>query len=222
MVVFINTLEIMLNHSTIPDNPQNINIKLCVLDPLTVIIKLAILGNKPIGTKLVIQNNILYFQEPGPFQSLCRYVYNTNKTDLQYLYNPIEMACEHFLSKEYVQKTPRVKTLFACAHRGLEKLMETYKHSPIIRLCLYYYHVVISNHLTQTYNESIFRKDGMTVLYTKETVDTLNALWTPEKIKIILDLIGFLNNDTTAQTNVKSLENIVDNIDKDTQAYLSR
>jgi hypothetical protein len=62
----------------------------------------------------------------------------------------------------------------------------------------------------------------MTVLYTKETVDSLNALWTPEKIKIILDLIGFLSNDTTAQTNVKSLENIVDNIDKDTQAYLSR
>ena len=209
-------------NNTIPDNPQNINIKLFILDPLTVIIKLAILGNKPNGTKLFIQNNTLYFQEPGPFQSLCRYMYNTNKTDLQYLYNPIELACGFFLSKEYIQKTPRIKTLFVCAQKGLEKLMETYKHSPIIRLCLNYYFVIISNHLTQPYNDAIFRKDGMTVLYTKETVDSLNTFWTVEKIKIILDLIGFLNNEATSGANVKSLENIIDNIDKETQVILSK
>jgi hypothetical protein len=208
--------------NTIPDNPQNINIKMFILDPFTVVVKLAILGNKPNGTKLFIQNNILYFQEPGPFQSLCRYVYNTNKTDLQYLYNPIELACIYFLSKEYIQKTPRIKTLFICAQKGIEKLMETYKQSPIIRLCLNYYSVIISNHLTQTYNDTIFRKDGMTVLYTKETVDSLNAFWTTEKIKIILDLIGFLNNDTTSGTNVKSLETIIDNIDNDIQPILSK
>jgi hypothetical protein len=208
-------------HSDIPDNCPNVNIKSYVLDPITVIIKLAILGNKPVGTKLFIHQNVLYFQEPGPFQSLCRYVYNTNKTDLQYLYNPIEVACQYFLSREYVQKTPRIKTLFVCAHRGMEKLMETYKHSPIIRLCIQYYFVIISNHLTQTYNETIFRKDGMSVLYTKETIESLHALWTPEKIKVILDLIGFLSNDITAQTNVKSLENIVDTIDKESQAFLA-
>jgi hypothetical protein len=210
-----------MNHS-IPDNPQNINIKLFVLDPLTVIIKLAILGNKPVGTKIIIQSNVMYFQEPGPFQSLCRYVYNTNKTDLQYLYNPIELAASYFLSKDYVAKTPRVKTLFAAAQRGLDRLMETYRNSPIIRLCLHYYSVIIANHLTQTYNEGIFRKDGMSLLYVRETVDALNAAWTPEKIKIILDLITFLTNDATAETNVKSLENIIDTIDKDTQAYFAK
>jgi len=209
-------------NQSIPDNPQNINIKLFVLDPLSVIIKLAILGNKPVGTKIIIQNNVMYFQEPGPFQSLCRYVYNTNKTDLQYLYNPIELAASHFLSKEYVAKTPRVKTLFAAAQRGLDRLMETYRNSPIIRLCLHYYSVIIANHLSQTYNEAIFRKDGMSLLYIRETVDALNAAWTPEKIKIILDLITFLTNDATAETNVKSLENIIDTIDKDTQSYFAK
>ena len=209
-------------NQSIPDNPQNINIKLFVLDPLSVIIKLAILGNKPVGTKIIIHTNVMYFQEPGPFQSLCRYVYNTNKTDLQYLYNPIELAAAHFLSKEYVAKTPRVKTLFAAAQRGLDRLMETYRNSPIIRLCLHYYSVIIANHLSQTYNDAIFRKDGMSLLYIRETVDALNAAWTPEKIKIILDLITFLTNDATAETNVKSLENIIDTIDKDTQAYFAK
>ena len=83
--------------SSIKDDNSNINIKLFILDPLSVIVKLAILSNKPIGTKLLIQNNVVYFQEPGPFQAFCRIFYKSNKTDLQYMYNPINIACLHFL-----------------------------------------------------------------------------------------------------------------------------
>lgn len=209
-------------NASIPDNPQNINIKLFVIDPLSVIIKLAILGNKPIGTKIIIQNNILYFQAPGPFQSLCRLVYNTNKTDLQYLYNPIELACQSYLSKEYITKTPRVKKLFICAQKGLDNLMETYKQSPIIRLCLHYYSVIISNHLSQQYNEIIFRKDGMSVFYTKELTDSLNGQWTLDKINIVLDLIKFLDTNADSSSNVRSLETIVENNDKDMNVILAK
>jgi hypothetical protein len=73
--------------TSIPDDNNNINIKMYLLDPLSVIVKLAILSNKPVGTKLLIQNNVIYFQEPGPFQALCRMVYKSIKTDLQYMYN---------------------------------------------------------------------------------------------------------------------------------------
>ena len=44
--------------NNLPENNQNLNIKSVLLDPLSVIIKLAILGNKPIGTKILIQNNV--------------------------------------------------------------------------------------------------------------------------------------------------------------------
>ena len=70
--------------NSIPDD-NNINLHLFVLDPLSVIIKLAIISNKHIGTKLRINNNIIYLQEPGPFQSLFRYFLKNNKTDIQYL-----------------------------------------------------------------------------------------------------------------------------------------
>ena len=44
---------------------NNLNIKKdFLLDPLSVIIKLAILGNKRVGTKLLLKNNIIYFQKP--------------------------------------------------------------------------------------------------------------------------------------------------------------
>ena len=212
----------MMNASSnLPENNTKINIKLFLLDPLSVIIKLAILGNKPIGTKILIQNNVIYFQEPGLFQSITRMFYNSNKTDLQYMYNPIHIACSTFLSKECIQKTPRLKSLFIFAQNGLKNLIETYKNCSIISLCLNYYYAIITNHVEQKYNDSIFYKDSITSYYTKELIDTLNDQWTQDKIKVILDLIAFLTHDTTASNNVKSLETIMDNNDLNTQKLFS-
>ena len=207
--------------SNLPENNTKINIKLFLLDPLSVIIKLAILSNKPLGTKILIQNNVIYFQEPGIFQSLVRIIYNTNKTDLQYMYNPIQIACSYFLTKENIQKYPRIKDLFICAQNGLKKLIDTYKNCSIINLCLNYYYVIITNHVEQKYNDFIFNKDSMSLFYTKEINDRLNEQWSQEKIKIILDLISFLNNDTMANNNIKSLETIMENNDINSQKIFS-
>jgi hypothetical protein len=209
-----------MNSATIPDNDININYKLYLLDPLSVIIKLAILGNKPIGTKLLIQNNVVYFQEPGFFQSITRFYYSTNKTDLQYMYNPIYIACLTFLSKESVAKTPRLKNLFINALAGLKNLIETYKSCSILTLCLNYYYAIIKNYIENTQNDYLFYKDGLTSLYTKELTDSLNNQWTQEKIKVILDLISFLTNDEMAANNVKSLETIMENNDKNSLKIL--
>jgi hypothetical protein len=70
------------------------NLKHYLLDPFSVIVKLAILGKKPIGTKILIQANCFYFQEPGIFQPIARTYYQSNKIDIQYLFNPIYQACE--------------------------------------------------------------------------------------------------------------------------------
>jgi hypothetical protein len=206
----------------LPDNNANINIKSYILDPLTVIIKLAILGNKPPGTKLLIYNNTIFFQEPGMMQILYRMYYKSNKTDLQYLYNPIHIACKRFLSEKYVKENSRMKDLFICAQKGLKRLSETYKSCSIMSLCFNYYDTIIRNYVDEIYNENIFQKDNMSSLYTNELIDLLNNLWTPQKIKIILDLISFLTNDNMANENVRSLENIIENIDKENYAILSK
>lgn len=211
-----------MNPNNLPDNNTKINIKLFLLDPLSVIIKLAILSKKPIGTKIFIQNNILHLQEPGPFQSFCRIIFNTNKTDLQYVYNPIQIACQRFLTKEFIQKTPRMKNLFLFAQDGLQNLMETYNSCSIIVLALNYYYIIINNHIEQIYNENIFRRDSMTSLYPKDMVDELISKWKDEKIKIVLDLIVFLKTDSMAANNVKSLENILENIDKESREILKK
>lgn len=129
--------------TALPENNTKINIKLYLLDPLSVIIKLAIISNKSVGTKILIQNNIIYFQEPGVFQAVCRVFFNSNKTDLQYIYNPIQIACQTFLTKEFIQKTPRIKNLFMCAQHGLKELWKRIK----IVLLLHYVLIIIMQSL---------------------------------------------------------------------------
>lgn len=205
-----------MDNNIIPDN-RPIDQHLFILDPLSVIIKLAILGNKPIGTKICISRNIIYFQDPGIFQGVCRYFMKTNKTDLQYMYNPIELACQHYLSKTCIQQNPKLKELFKCAQNGILKLIDTYKQCSIMRLCLNYYFSLISNHLDETFIENLFRKDNMTPLYTTELVIALNKLWTPDRIHIILNLTTYLISSDRADADVKSMETIMDNIDLETQ-----
>ena len=199
----------------IPDNSKNMNYKLFVLDPLSIIIKLAILSNKPIGTKFRIHDNVMYLQEPGYFQSICRIYYNTNKTEIQYLYNPIFFACDNFLNSRFTDKTPNIKKLFSCAINGLTKLKETYKSCPVIVLCLNLYIGLIENSLEEYTFDKIFKKDAMTSIYDETTVKCLNGFWTNDRIKVVLDLIEFLCKDYSASNNVQALEIFINNIDSE-------
>lgn len=203
-----------MNYPNLIHDDNNTDLHLFVLDPLSVIIKLAIISNKPIGTKLRIDNNIIYLQEPGPFQAVCRYFFKSNKTDIQYLYNPIEIACKNYLVKSVIQQNPKIKDLFICAQNGILRLIDTYKYCSVMRICLNYYLSLISNHLEEKNNETLFRKDNMTPFYSQEVIDKLSKIWTQDKIKIILNLTTFLSNDESAETNVKSLETIMNGIDE--------
>lgn len=202
-----------------PDD-NNTNLHLFILDPLSVIIKLTIISNKPIGTKLRIADNVIYLQEPGPFQALCRYVLKSNKTDIHYLYNPIEIACNKYLTKTIIQQHPKIKDLFKCAQNGIIKLIETYKSCSVMRICLNYYLSLITNYLDEKNNDSLFRKDGMSPFYTSENLDKLSKIWTQDKINVVLNLTTFLSGDSSAETNVKSLETIMDGIDKQVNQIL--
>ena len=220
-------MNLNLNNLHVPllntEKSSTLNIKLFILDPLSVIIKLAILANKPIGTKINIKNNIIQFQDPGIFQFVSRYMNNSSKTDLHYLYNPIKIACSYFLEhkENNTKKASRIKKLFETSQIGLKNLIETYRNSSIVNVCLNYYFSMISNYIDEKNNDNFFQKDNMTSLYTDDVNAKLMELWTDERIKIVLDLVDFLSKDKSALHNVKSLENILDDIDVETQIVIS-
>jgi len=208
----------ILNNS-LPDN-KTVDLQLYILDPLSTIIKLAILSNKPVGTKICIDKNIIYLQEPGPFQAFCRYIFKNNKTDIQYIYNPIEIACQKYLSKTVISQNNKIKDLFKCAQNGLLKLMETYKTCSVMRICLNYYFCLIANHLDEKNNDALFRKDNLSPVYTNELLTNLQKIWSQDKINIVLNITTYLSSNENAHTDVKSLETIMDGIDKQVQKLI--
>jgi hypothetical protein len=217
--IYINIFYIITLMNAIPDDINATN-KQCMLDPLSVIIKLAIISNKPIGTKMMIDNNVIYLQEPGPFQSICRYILKNNKTHISYLYNPIELACQHYLSEEVIQQYPRMPELFKIAQLGLLKLIDTYKHCSIVRICLYHFTGIITNYLEGHRVPTLFIKDDMSIFYTNDTLVKLTKIWATDKIKIVLSIATFLSSDNSAQLNVRSLETIMNGIDTEVSSIL--
>ena len=71
------------------------------------------------------------------------------------------------------------------------------------------------------YNESMFIKDSFTNYYTNNIIETLNKQWTDEKIKVVLDLISFLLKYNDNPNNIKSLENIMESIDTNTNKIIT-
>ena len=203
-----------LNYLKIDINNENEDLQLnnkYILDPLSVIIKLGILSKKQVGTKICIYNNTLYIQEVGIFQPLVRYLFNNNKIDIQYLYNPIQFACLYFLKKNSDQN---IKNIFIGAQEGLRRLVETYKDNTLIVHVLFYYHSIIDNHLREKYNDKLFMKDNYNILYSDQILKKLNSTWNYDRIKIVLDLIDFINNDKDFYKNIKCLEEFMSSIDK--------
>ena len=124
------------------------------------------------------------------------------------------MACQMYLTKNVITQNPKIPDIFKCAQNGLLKLIETYKNCSVIRICINYYFTLISNHLEEKKNDTLFRKDNMTPFYTPELINKLTKIWIQDKIKIVLNLTTYLSSNDNAETDVKSLETIMDGIDK--------
>ena len=111
-----------------------------LIDPLTTIIKLAILSYKPIGTKLSIRDNCINIHEYNLLNTLIRYYLGDSKDDLRYICIPIEIACKKYLTVEMIQKYPKLIKLFKYAKSGLFNLIRTYdfSHKIVFSLKCYY------------------------------------------------------------------------------------
>jgi hypothetical protein len=199
-----NTTE---NMSETPPTRMTTLPKYCV-DPLSVIIKLAILSKKEIGSKLCIYNNVFYIQEKGVFQSFVRSYFKNTKEEICYLYNPIKIACESFL----VKSNTNINVLFLAAIEGLKKLTIQYQEHVSIVHSLYFYQNIILNYLTPKHNPSLFIEDNVTSYYTAPIVSQLNAYWNQDKIKIVLNMFEFISNDAKNKTDI--LEEFMNPVDK--------
>ena len=181
-----------------------------ILDPLSTIIKLAVLGKKEIGSKILIKNNQIYIQENGMFQGISRYYMGVTKNDIHYISIPIELACKRYLNTDKINSTPDLIIIFKSAQDGLNNLMITYETHPIIVHCLKYYYTIIDSYLhliscqqnLKSNNIEIYKK--IEIKPTNKTKKISNNKNTDDSDSYHTPNLNYLNNEDLNQ-NMKNI-----------------
>jgi len=160
-----------------------------ILEPLQVMIQLALLAYCPIGTKLSISENILHLQLPSWSQGVTRWYMKDNKDDLYYLFQAIRRYYLWYKPDSCVIYEKILET----AIKGIRKLIKTYENTDkiSIRHTLTLYTNILSLESPELFKEttedavsldSVF--ENITKLYNKKILSIVyNSL-------LILDTSG--------------------------------
>lgn len=96
-----------------------------VLEPMQVMIQLALLSYSDIGSKISVSNNILIIQKPAVYQGALRWWNGDNKDDLYYLFHAIRRYYKWYKS----QNNEIYTYILEAAINGIDKLIQTYNHT---------------------------------------------------------------------------------------------
>lgn len=167
------------------------NEKMPVIEPLTCMIRLAILSFKKKGTKICFQENSIYIQEPGLFQGTLRWLSGDNRNDLHYLLAPILKS----IHKWDPTQNNNIKTIYNLAISGLENLRNGYHSnnrnvSSLISHSIDLYINLISDSIQGNIGKNINTRDMKYVLDNDKHQTSLYTLWNKDQIQLINSLFN--------------------------------
>ena len=93
-----------------------------ILEPLQVMVQLALLSQSPIGTKVSVSDNILRLHPPSYLQGVWRWYNSDGKDDLYYLFHAIRRYYKWYKSED----NKIYNHILTSAINGIEKLIITY------------------------------------------------------------------------------------------------
>jgi len=184
----------------------NKEVKHYVLDPLTCIIRCAILSYKPIGTKISIYENKIAFCDPNFLQGTIRWGSGDKREDLHNIYNPILKSTQW-----YSRENEDIKNIFLLAKKGLDKLKNSYEENSIISHSLELYINIIDLFINSTgecMSEFFKNKTEDTKVSNKKDVKIENI--SEEDNQIYRELKNLWNDN---QINI--INNILIQVEKD-------
>lgn len=155
--------------------------KKSILDPLSCLIRLAVLAFKPNGTKISVYENRISYNEPCVLQGPLRWSYGDKRGDLHNLYNPIKKSLVW-----YDKSDEKIAGIVNYSITGINNLKKSYDPNSIITHSLDHYIALLDKGETEKNDDS---KDNYNVLY-----QNLKTLWTDREILIIYNLLLELDN----------------------------
>ena len=199
-----NTLITLYNSLAFHKSKDKIDM---VLEPLQAMIQLALLSMSPIGTKLTIQENILYLQYPNIIQPLSRWYNADKKDDMYFLFQVIKRFIKWYnpdINKKSIITKELYQLISSMSIMGLNNLLKTYgsSDSNTVIQVINMYKELLENNDSHKYEEvdkinidEVF--ENITKLYDRILHDiiycTLQLIKKEEDITLICNFTNGLN-----------------------------
>lgn len=172
-----------------------------ILEPLQAMVQIALLSMAPIGTKLQIQENILYIQTPTFLQPVSRWYHSDKKDDLYFLYSVIKRFIKWY-NPVINKKSPLVPELYqlitTMSIEGLNHLFKTYSSSDsntVIHVIQMYKNLLEYNNdkiMTEEYILDV-EKNKINI---DEVFENIISIYEPNLLNVIYNTLLLIKNET--------------------------
>lgn len=170
-----------------------------IIDPLTTIIRLALLSFKQPGTKISIGDYKIVFHDPNYIQGAMRIYNGDNKEDLCYLELPINIACKKYLDSSSSEYIDGIETIFNLAIKGLDVLKATYVDYGMIcksidsYIVIIKYYTIKQNDAASSRSLSLENEIGVPLTSDKcKPYLQIYNMWSQEHIKLAIDMLNVI------------------------------
>jgi hypothetical protein len=185
-----------------------------ILEPLTTLVKLALIAFQPVGVKLAISMNRIIIQSPTSVQGAVRWLQGSKKEDLHFLLRPIYRACDLYPP---IKGKP-IYDLYRLAIEGLRVLKASYERDPdamiIVQLIELYMDILDSKMTNRSIHLESYKriKDlNDTVNLSTSTIVNLGNIfkevWKEDEIDLIIKLLVKMEADKNCYRN--AIESII-------------
>lgn len=171
--------------------------KICmILEPLQSMIQIALLGVSSIGTKLTIQENILYLQNPSLIQPISRWYNADKKDDLYFLFQVIRRFIKWYnpnISRSSPLNTELYNLIIKLSIKGLDNLLQTYNNSDnnnIIQVINMYKNILQATNYSDI--DQFFSDKGINL---DEVFENITTIYSTEMLNIFYNILFLLNNE---------------------------
>jgi hypothetical protein len=168
-----------------------------ILEPLQSMCQLAILGTKPVGSKLTISNNILSIQEPSVIQPVSRWYNSDKKDDIYFLFQVIKRFIKWYSPKNNKQIITKelYELIIHMAQSGLDKLIQTYtgtNNNSIVQV-IHMYKNILQNQNIKDFDNSNEK------INIDEVFEKIVEIYNDKILLIMCNILNLLNNEESAE-----------------------